>query len=148
MPKKHKPTLADFVRELEAAPSSGRVDVPKEPAIRPSGFNEDGELFDHDGMPLMLWQTTTPHGAANFIADGALLAYELCGCGGFAGCQPVWVAPDVVSRIKPGSKPNLVDRPNTPEGWIDVWGNTNGTVVFLHGGIEWGWLRNGGRIPE
>lgn len=132
MPAKRKLTLAEIVEEVRATP---RPPI----AVRKGSFNSAGQLFDPAGAPLTpVKNPITPARAAELVAEGALVAFEGCGCGGFAGgCQPEWADSESLTRLTAADNPRFVKGYGSPT-WIDEWSSDSSTVVFLHGDVEWG----------
>lgn len=124
-------TFAEIVAETLAEPRPMGV-----PDLRPGSFNANGEFFDRDGHLLAQVGEVTPGEARKLVAQGALLAFEGCGCGGWAGCQPEWIEESVRAELG-ASKPRFVRAYGSPT-WIDLWRSEAGTVVFAHGDVEWG----------
>jgi hypothetical protein len=106
--------------------------------VRPGAFNVAGELFDPSGARLTLMASEiTPAQAAHAVRDGAILAFESCGCGGgVGGCEIEWF--DFADRAHgiPGGEPTFVNEYGSPT-WIDVWSGVR-RVVFAHGDVTWG----------
>ena len=127
MPTKRKRTFAEIVEEVVEAPAA-----PIE--VRAGSFNRAGQFFDPAGVLLTRQSDSiTPAKAATLVAAGAQVAFEGCGCGGFAGgCIPQWLA---TGRL--AGKPNFVKGYGSPT-WIDSWSGEGSTVVFLHGDVKWG----------
>jgi len=137
MTKKSKgPTFAELLREPTWSDAKGRHSP--EHAIRPGKYNSAGELFDPSGRPLLPAQEyVTPELAQELVAGGALVAHEGCGCGGWTGCQPEWLSPEALARLRSAPVPELVGGHGVPT-WIDVWSNDVAQVVYLHGDVPWG----------
>jgi hypothetical protein len=129
--RKPTPSLAEVVRDLAAAP-----DRPRDGrrAIRPGTFNLDGEFFAPDGTPLECpGEYLCPDDALTELCNGALLAFEGCGCGGRGGCAPDWL--DSRQRRELGRAGR---RLLTNGCWIELWIGGRIRVVFAHGPIRWG----------
>jgi hypothetical protein len=133
--KQRGPTFADIVREptySELTPAPGRR-VPFEGAV-----DQAGVFRDLDGHTLELAsEEITTADAQELLQAGAQVAYEECGCGGGYGCQPIWVVGEDLAALRSGPAPRQVRTYGAPT-WFDVWSNTDVTVVFAHGDIEWG----------
>lgn len=107
-------------------------------SVRPGKFNFANEFFDPDGIRLVCTKAeVTPKEALRMINEGAALAYEGCGCGGWGGCAPEWYSEAVLVELRGGPKPRFVDTYGSPT-WIDAWEGEGVTVVFAHGDVEWG----------
>lgn len=132
--KRHEPTFKDFLSE----PTWSETDAPTN--IRPGTFNFSGEFFDLSGNVLSRSQAdVTPKVAQALVDDGAVVAFEGCGCGGGGGCAATWFTDDALDSVRGGPKPAYVKGYGSPT-WIDVWTNDDTTVVYAHGDIEWGKL--------
>lgn len=107
-------------------------------SIRPGKFNQAGEFFSPTGTRLKQERAElTPAQAQQLVADGALVAYEGCGCGGSGGCTPTWASDQQLEQARIGSKPRYVKGFEAPT-WIDLWTDDTTQVVFAHGDVEWG----------
>jgi hypothetical protein len=127
MPAKRKPTFADIVNEVLATPPAP-IDV------RAGRFNASGQFFDPSGSVLTrVSSSISPADAARMVAEGALVVFEGCGCGGSAGgCVPQWIAAEKLS-----GKPAFIKGFGSPT-WIDSWSSDASRVVFVHGDVQWG----------
>jgi hypothetical protein len=128
-------TFADLAKE----PTWGEAERSRsgEHAVRPGMFNRGGEFFDPSGRLLVLKQQAVgPAEAVQRVSDGALVAFEGCGCGGWAGCAPEWFTGDRLLRLRTGPGPRFVRGHGAPT-WIDVWASGAGEVVFAHGEVDW-----------
>jgi hypothetical protein len=131
MATKRKPTFAEIVENVRAAP-------PTKITVRPGGFNADAQFFDPSGSLLNRVQhSISESDAADLVVAGALAVFESCGCGGGGGCIPDWVSDDDLSRLRTAGKPRFVKGYGSPT-WIDHWTGDGRDVVFLHGDVEWG----------
>ncbi|GAA4842131.1 hypothetical protein GCM10023221_20080 [Luteimicrobium xylanilyticum] len=124
-------SFAEIVAEVVSTPGPERV-------VRPGSFNREGELFDPDGGLLVRRGLLTVGGARHEVRRGARLAWEGCGCGGWAGCAPVWVDGPAARSLAADGSPRLRSRRNGAPTWIDLWQGEAGPVVFAHGEVEWG----------
>lgn len=106
--------------------------------MRPGKFNLGGDLFDPSGARLTLRTSEiTPAQAADAVRDGAILAFESCGCGGgIGGCEIEWFDFADHARGIPGGVPTFVNEYGSPT-WIDLWSGER-PVVFAHGDVKWG----------
>lgn len=93
-----------------------------------------GDLTAPDGRCLERIGDLAPKQARAAVTSGALLAFESCGCGGYADCPPVWVDEEVRSRLV--GKPRLVRGYGAPT-WIDLWRGDGVEAVLAHGDVEW-----------
>jgi len=131
MTARRKRTFAEIVEEVRATP-------PTPIQVRPGGVNAAGQLFDPSGSLLAARSVIDPARAAALVSDGALVAFEGCGCGGFAGgCQPQWADAGSLARLRAAGNPRFVKGYGSPT-WIDEWSSESGAVVFLHGDVKWG----------
>ena len=127
---KRKPTFAEIVENVRATPKTPIT-------VRPGTFNADGQFFDPSGTLLARTSSISESVAADLVADGALVVFESCGCGGGGGCIPEWIDTDGLNRLRTADKPRFVRGYGSPT-WIDHWTGAAGEVVFLHGDVEWG----------
>jgi len=131
MAKKRPPTFADVVREESARPAP-LIDAER----IPGEFNESRQLFDLAGHELLRTKArVTVKDAVALIESGAQAASEGCGCGGWFGCQPIWVPEDELRLLINSGKPRTL-KGDCPT-WIDVWTGEGSTLVFAHGDIAW-----------
>lgn len=127
----HRKTFAEIVAETVATPTQEST---KSFGI----FDDAGDMWDPDGNRLhRIKSEITPARAREMVREGAQLAWEGCGCGGWRGCQPTWVSTAARLRLGEGSKPRFTNRYGSPT-WIDLWDGDAGKVVFAHGDVEWG----------
>lgn len=127
---KRRKSIAQILAEVEAEPR------PKHD-VSPGGYNSAGELFDPTGHVLQrVRRNITPAVAQQQVRDGAQLAWEGCGCGGWSGCVPIWITADIRAALGTGLKPRFTGRHNAPT-WIDLWHGDNGPVVYAHGDVKW-----------
>ncbi len=126
---KRAKTFAEIAAEAMAEPQQERV-------VRPGTFNDHGDFFDLSGNLLARIRGVTPKQAQELVADGATVAFEGCGCGGWAGCAARWI--DAATSVELGLiRPRFVKGHGSPT-WIDLWEGDGGSVVFAHGDVEWG----------
>jgi hypothetical protein len=131
MGKKRRSTFADLMRA-----ESVRADSSDVTERHPGEFNAHRQLFDLDGIELVRTKTRiTPKEAVALVSAGAKAASEGCGCGGWSGCQPIWLTADDVVRLLSNGKPRRLKGGNP--AWIDVWAGEGSTLVFAHGDIAW-----------
>ncbi len=121
-------TFAEILVEAKAAPKSRVVGL--------GGVNADGDFFDPSGNLLVLVGEISPERAQELVAQGALLAFEGCGCGGSAGCAAEWFQAPILHALA-SKKPRFVKGYGSPT-WIDLWESDAGSVVYAHGDVEWG----------
>jgi hypothetical protein len=130
MPHVKRPTFRDIVAEVQRAPRQ-LIDV------RPGSVNGKGQLFDPHGRLLTKDHAQiTPADAAEQIRQGALLAFEGCGCGGSGACSISWIDAPMLRALRE-TKPTFVKGYGSPT-WIDLWSGDGVAVVFAHGDVEWG----------
>jgi hypothetical protein len=99
-------------------------------------FDQGGQLIDHLGNVMRrTTSSVTINDALALIRDGAHAATEACGCGGWQGCQPVWLGRSDLDRSRAGGKPRRVK--SNAKTWIDVWRSDASVLVFAHGDIRW-----------
>jgi len=122
-------TFAEIMAEAKSEPKAERV-------VRPGGFNTDGEFFDLAGNLLTRVGEVSPKQAQELVANGALLAFEGCGCGGSAGCKAEWIESSVRDGLAT-MRPRFVKGYGSPT-WIDFWQGEERSVVYAHGDVEWG----------
>ena len=129
-------TFAELLKQPSWSESDARVS--REHAVRPGTYNAAGELFDPSGRPMVLErEDVTPGLAQKLVEGGALVAHELCGCGGWTGCPPEWLPLEALARLQLAEAPELVGRRGVPT-WIDVCSTDKSEVVYLHGDVRWG----------
>jgi hypothetical protein len=124
-------SFAEIVSEVVSAPGPERI-------VRPGRFNREGEFFDPDGGLLVRRGLLTVGEARDEVRRGAGLAWEGCGCGGWAGCAPIWVDGRVRRWLAAAGSPRLRSRRHGAPTWIDLWQGEARSVVFAHGDVEWG----------
>ncbi len=126
-----KKTFSEIVAEVHAQP-------PRKPAVYPGGHSPDGAFSDPAGHRLTRVSALSPNETQQLVLDGALLAWEGCGCGGFAGgCQPTWVEDGERIRIASSSTPRFTEHPGVLSSWIDLWEHEETVVVYAHGSVVW-----------
>lgn len=125
-----RPTLREIAEELARAP--------KQPIdVRFGTVNGVGQFFDPQGRLLAKDRAQlTPVEAAEHLQQGAVLAFEGCGCGGSGKCEISWITVSDAKSLL-GTKPKFVKGFGSPT-WIDLWRGDGSTVVFAHGDVEWG----------
>lgn len=132
VPKKRKrePSLADMAATLTTWTRSPEF----RRSLRPGRVNADGVLADPNGTPYVRRrESISPEEARQYIARGALVAIDHCGCGGDF-CESEWLPQ---SRL-PAIGWSVIERSANPlDSWIDYWeGESGRIVVFLHGNYE------------
>lgn len=128
---KHRKTFAEIVAETAAIPTP-------EPTTSFGVFDEAGDLWDPAGHRLhRVKAEITPAQARKIVREGGQLAWESCGCGGWQGCQPIWVSQAARAQLGDGPKPRFTNRYHSPT-WIDLWAGDAGRVVLAHGDVAWG----------
>ena len=131
---KRRTTTRTFAEVLAEAKDD--VSTTPEAEVCPGGYNTAGDLFDPVGNVLVRIGTVTPKEAQRRIRDGARLAWETCGCGGWTGCEPIWIPDDVRNKLSVAPKPRFVPKHGV-EPWIDLWQGNGGPVVYAHGDVKW-----------
>lgn len=126
--KPHK-SFAEIVAEAKAEPLPARE-------VRPGGYSRQGEFFDPSGHLLTKTGQLNPSEARALVLDGAQLAFEGCGCGGWSGCLPDWTDSELSRQLAEASQPRLL-KSDAPT-WLDLWENDAGQVVYAHGDVRWG----------
>ncbi|MGG5258668.1 hypothetical protein [Phycicoccus avicenniae] len=113
-------------------------------AVRLGGTNVAGEFFDPSGNRLALEAADVSTDAAQEALDaGALVVAESCGCGGdFGGCTPVWLSNQQLRSLRGGPPPVFTGSHRAPT-WLELWGNTEGRVIYAHGDVSWGGMALG-----
>lgn len=121
-------SFAEIVAEVQAAPGSGADDL----------TDRTNTLRDPNGTVLeRTLPDATPQLAARLVREGALLAFEGCGCGGWAGCPLVWI--DEAGRSRAAQATPRFGR-HARRGWpswIEVWEGSTATLVYVHGDVVW-----------
>jgi hypothetical protein len=132
MPKKFKSSLSEIAAEVRR--ESG---LAPQVIVRPGTYNLNGDLFDPSGILLRPFKTNiSPSRAVAYVRNGADLAFEGCGCGGYVGgCDITWFTSDEASA----GTAKFVKGAGSPT-WIDVVKGDDKVVVFVHGDVEWGSL--------
>jgi hypothetical protein len=54
-----------------------------------------------------------------------------------SGCSPVGLGAEDVKALRGGPKPTFTDKYGSPT-WLDIWGNDEREVVYVHGDVRWG----------
>lgn len=128
---KPRRSFADIVAEVRAEPIPARE-------VRPGEHSAAGELFDPDGAVLSRVGELSPGQARTYVRQGALLAWEGCGCGGWQGCQPTWYDDAARRILAERAAPRFRPRRHGAPTWIDLWQGDGGPVVYAHGDVVWG----------
>ncbi len=110
------------------------------PHVRPGRYNRAGDLFDPSGNRLSRVGELTAARAAELVRDGAQLAWESCGCGGWSGCLPEWIDEPARESLGDGRPPQTRHKRHAAPTWIDLWQGQGGAtqVVYAHGNVVWG----------
>lgn len=127
----HRPTFAEIVAEVDATPSSPVVAAPVEP-----GKYSGSTLYDPDGHALVEAgsRDLSPDELRAAVLDGARLAWDDCGCGGY--CNAIaWPAREDLIREAHRSAPRF--QKNTGVHVRMLTGN-GGDVVLAEGRVRWG----------
>lgn len=134
MAKNPRPqSLAEIAAGLRANPSPSR-----RPAPRPGVLDGDGNLVDPSGSVLSLVREELSADTAALALKGArAVAIDSCGCSGQAeGCRTEWLSPRDLEALRSAGQP-ILGRTTRSLAWIDEWDGPAGTVLFLHGDVEW-----------
>lgn len=119
--------FADIVAEAKAQPAA---DLSSD-----SGY---ASFRDPDGNELAKVGELSPSEARELVREGALLAFEDCGCGGaYGGCDVKWIDVQTSERLAAVSLPRLA-KGKRSASWIDLWRGTDVSVVYAHGSVKWG----------
>ena len=122
----HEKTFAEIVEEAR----SSQRDAP--PPSR------DVRFRDPDGNELLRVGKVEPAEARRLVRDGALLAFEDCGCGGDApGCSAIWIDKETRHSLASQSAPRLAGGKRSVS-WLDLWESDARLVVYAHGEVKWG----------
>lgn len=127
----HRQTIKEIVADLEQAPAS-----PPEPVLIEPGKYSGDTLYDPDGHALVETadDDLTPEQTRAAVLDGARLAWDDCGCGGY--CNAIeWPAPTDLRREAERAAPRF--RKNTGAHVQRLAGN-GGDVLLAVGGVRWG----------
>jgi len=130
--KRHRPpSFADIVREAREAPP------PPPPRTGPQLWT--GRVQDKSGR---IWTCVddeiTASRAFVLAADGAAVAWDPCGCGGYCGIT--WFGPDDVQRMV-NAGPPIVARKKHRSGNLSEWATDDGQrLVVAENDVEWAGL--------
>ena len=122
-------TFAEIVAEAKALPKAASV-------VRTGGVNLAGDFFDTQGRLVTHVGQITPKQAQEYVAQGALVAFEGCGCGGSAGCAAEWFDSEIREELA-SKRPKFIKGYGSPT-WIEIWQGDGPSVVYAHGDVEWG----------
>ena len=117
------PTFAEIVREVEQAP--------------PPRVDDRSGVVDRDGTR---WHQTageiSPGRAFQLAAEGAAVAWDPCGCGGYCGFD--WFGADEVARLVAAGRPTVRDT-KRHQGNLSEWASEDGRVlVVAEQAVRWG----------
>lgn len=116
-------TFAEVVREVEQQPVAPVRDY--------SGVVDPGGTRWHQHLAEI-----SPARALDLAREGASIAGDPCGCGGYCGFD--WYGPEDVARMLLAGTPK-VRRTKRRQGNISEWINADGGVlVVLEDAVEWG----------
>lgn len=123
----HEKTFAEIVEEARSS---------SEREVAPS--TRDVRFRDPSGNPLLKVGKVEPAQARKLVRDGALLAFEDCGCGGGApGCSARWIDQETRQSLASQSSPRLAGGKRSVS-WLDLWESDASFVVYAHGDVKWG----------
>ncbi len=106
-------------------------------SVRPGRFNGANDLFDPQGhLVVEEAEVVDPSEALRHLEAGALVAQDVCGCGGHLECQPTWYSAADRRRMVAAGAPRGEIQGDS--AWIDFCRAGERTVLFLHGDIVWG----------
>ena len=116
-------TFADVVREVEQQPV---VPVPDHSGVvDPSGKRWHRHLAE-----------ISPARALELAREGAPIAWDACGCGGYCGFD--WYSTEDVARMVAAGNPK-VRRTKRRKGSLSVWTSGDGDVlVVAEDAVQWG----------
>lgn len=116
-------TFAEVVREVEQQPVVPSRDYSG--VVDPSGRRWHQHLAE-----------ISPARALELAKEGASIAWDPCGCGGYCGFD--WYAADQAARMVAAGTPN-VRHTKRRSGNISVWTSEDGGVlVVAEEAVEWG----------
>ena len=116
-------TFAEVVREVEQQPVVPARDYSG--VVDPSGRRWHQHLAE-----------ISPARALELAKEGASIAWDPCGCGGYCGFD--WYAADQAARMVAAGTPN-VRHTKRRSGNISVWTSEDGGVlVVAEDAVEWG----------
>jgi hypothetical protein len=127
----HRPTFADIVAEVDATPSSPVVVAPVEP-----GKYSGSTLYDPDGHALVEAGSRElgPEELRAAVLDGARLAWDECGCGGY--CNAIeWPEREDLVREARRSAPRYQKNAGVH---VRMLTGNGGDVVLAAGRVRWG----------
>lgn len=102
--------------------------------VTPGRVNREGNLSDPEGVALSRVEGEwSEDQALAAVRAGAHVAYEDCGCGGGAGCQPDWFTGEELNLLRQPPQPTRGSAPS----WIEIWQAPQRRVVFVHGDYRW-----------
>ena len=95
---------------------------------------EPQSLRDQSGHELRPLGSITPADARQLVLEGAVLAWDGCGCGDY---PPAWIDPRVARTAADRGKPTL-EQGNACRTHLDLWTDDCGDLVCMHGDVAWG----------
>lgn len=121
-------TFADIVRDVEAEPVVPEVD--RSGVVDPSGNRWHQHLAD-----------ISPTQALELAKNGASIAWDPCGCGGYCGFD--WYGAAEVARMVAAGTPK-VRCTKRRKGNLSQWANAEGSIlVVAEDAVQWGDVING-----
>lgn len=119
----HTQTFADIVREVEETPAPPTPDYSG--VVDPSGTRWHRHLTE-----------ISPAQALRLAAEGASVAWDPCGCGGYCGFR--WFGPEEVAHMIAAGTPT-VRHTKKRHGNISQWASEDGAVlVVAEDAVHWG----------
>lgn len=114
--------FAEVVREVLDAPAPRQA--------------ETGGVRDPSGTYwVQSKEEISPDEALTSVSDGALVAYDPCGCGGSCGFR--WFTPDELTRLLRSGAP-VVRRTKRHRGNLSEWVSADGGVlVVAEDAVRW-----------
>jgi hypothetical protein len=124
--KQHRrQTFAEIVADVESSP----------PAPPPRPGRHLDRMIDPSGVSYGLVDDISPERALELARDGALVAWDPCGCGG--GCGFEWYSPDDVQAMVASGRPTI--RRKHPVAGIDEWRSADDAVLLVvNECVTWG----------
>lgn len=130
MGRQPRKSFADEVRELRQQPRPRPVDVPMHLDFSADRFRgPGGVIWERIGDVL------EPSVARQLVLDGALVAWDPCGCGG--GCGLTWLDDDARQRL--GQATPDVRPSKRYEGALVRWQNAEDrNLLVVQWPVQWG----------
>ena len=123
-----RPTMSDIVSDSQASP-------PKRNLRRlPPGVHQDLFIDQAGVVHKKLEEGVAPDAAVRYVADGAQVVFDECGCGG-ASCLQFATASETRHLAK---KTPVLRAHKDQTGSLSLWQSEAGDwVVLAHGPISW-----------